>query len=487
MKSLHHSLFWPGIVFAVLLLAVSVWGSLTGFWRGPRDPADSTPAESAEHMPDGSLVELPPGKLAKANIRMVLAETRPLQEWRTIPGRFQYNQTRHIALRAPTDGTLQDILVKPGDAVEPGALVATFQSPAIGTARAEVMQLEAQLALAARKRDWESQVANHTQELIEILSGESPMAEIENQFKARTLGQARETLFTAYARYHLADQMLSSTQSLQNSGAMSAKEILERTAARQTTEAAYRAAAEQAEFDSKQRAAEAEALYQNAQRQLQIGRQKLFALLGYEDKPTPGDSPEGLSKVEMRSPMKGTVEQILFASKERIAEKESLFVVADTKTLWVTAEIRDGDWEALNLRVGSSINVQVPAMPDELIKARVIYVGREVSEDTHALPLVAEIDNADARFRPGLFARVKIPLGQAVERLAVPSSALMQHEGKTFVFIQAEPGRFARVDVTTGIQSPEWVEVKSGLTGGEQVVKEGAFVLKSELLLEREE
>jgi cobalt-zinc-cadmium efflux system membrane fusion protein len=41
--------------------------------------------------------------------------------------------------------------------------------------------------------------------------------------------------------------------------------------------------------------------------------------------------------------------------------------------------------------------------------------------------------------------------------------------------------------VATGMVSPEWVEVKRGLNGGEQVVTQGAFVLKSELLLEREE
>lgn len=487
MKFFRHSLVWPGIVLAALLLAVGVWGGLSGFWSGANDPEDSVAADSDEQPPVGFLVELSPSKLAKAKIQTVLVERRALQERRTIPARLQYNQTRHIVLRAPTDGTLHEILVKPGDNVEAGTLVAILQSPAIGTVRAEVMQLEAQLALATRKWEWESQIAEHTHELIEILSAEPGIAEIEEQFKARTLGHARETLLAAYARYNLANQMLAGTESLKDSGAISTKSLQERTTARQTAEAAFRAAAEQARFDSEQQSAEAEALYQNAQRQLQIGRQKLFALLGYEDTMSPGDSPELLSRVEVRSPMAGMVEQILFAPNERITEKESLFVVADTKTLWVTAEIRDGDWEALNIGVGSSIDVQVPAMPQERIKARVIYVGREVSEKTHALPLVAEIDNRDATFRPGLFARVNIPLGEMRDCLAVPSSALLQHEGKTFVFIQKEPGQFVRVDVTPGLESPEWVEVKSRLNGGEHIVTEGAFVLKSELLLEREE
>jgi hypothetical protein len=35
--------------------------------------------------------------------------------------------------------------------------------------------------------------------------------------------------------------------------------------------------------------------------------------------------------------------------------------------------------------------------------------------------------------------------------------------------------------------TPEWVEIRNGLNGGEQVVDQGAFVLKSELLLKGEE
>ena len=46
---------------------------------------------------------------------------------------------------------------------------------------------------------------------------------------------------------------------------------------------------------------------------------------------------------------------------------------------------------------------------------------------------------------------------------------------------------FQRVDVDTGIETPDWVEVTRGLTEGAPVVDHGAFYLKSELLLEEEE
>jgi cobalt-zinc-cadmium efflux system membrane fusion protein len=54
------------------------------------------------------------------------------------------------------------------------------------------------------------------------------------------------------------------------------------------------------------------------------------------------------------------------------------------------------------------------------------------------------------------------------------------------VFVPEGADRFRRVGVTTGIESGDFVEVTRGLTVGQQVVSQGAFVLKSELLLEKE-
>ncbi len=63
----------------------------------------------------------------------------------------------------------------------------------------------------------------------------------------------------------------------------------------------------------------------------------------------------------------------------------------------------------------------------------------------------------------------------------------MRHAGQAFVFVPDTGGGFRRVDVVVGDEAQGYVEVKSGLRAGQEVVVEGAFLLKSELLLEQEE
>jgi multidrug efflux pump subunit AcrA (membrane-fusion protein) len=81
---------------------------------------------------------------------------------------------------------------------------------------------------------------------------------------------------------------------------------------------------------------------------------------------------------------------------------------------------------------------------------------------------------------------VSVPLGGPRNVLAVPASAIVEHEQTRFVFVAEGLDTFRRVDVFTGLETPDWVEIKSGLDAGQNVVDAGTFALKSELLLERE-
>ena len=78
-----------------------------------------------------------------------------------------------------------------------------------------------------------------------------------------------------------------------------------------------------------------------------------------------------------------------------------------------------------------------------------------------------------------------MPTGESKKTITVPVGAVQQGSN-TFVFLDEGGGQFRRVDVEIGIASQGWIEIKSGLKPGDQIVDRGAFFLKSELLLESE-
>jgi cobalt-zinc-cadmium efflux system membrane fusion protein len=140
----------------------------------------------------------------------------------------------------------------------------------------------------------------------------------------------------------------------------------------------------------------------------------------------------------------------------------------------------------LSLAPGDEAVINPAGMPDRADTAKVLYIGREVEPDSHSVPVVALLKNVDGLLRPGMYATALLPIGPARQCLAVPAAAVMQHEGKQFVFVADGPRAFRRVDVETGIETEDWTEVRSGLSAGMNIVERGAFLLKEELLLERE-
>jgi cobalt-zinc-cadmium efflux system membrane fusion protein len=81
-----------------------------------------------------------------------------------------------------------------------------------------------------------------------------------------------------------------------------------------------------------------------------------------------------------------------------------------------------------------------------------------------------------------MFARVHLLGGDAGQALTVPAEAVLEDEGRAFVFVPTVPPFFVRRPVMTGSSWNDWVEITQGLTDGDIVVSKGAFVLKSDVL-----
>lgn len=446
-------------------------------------PGDQPARDTEEKR---TTVLLPPEKAAVARIETKPAERRPLGRTITVPGRIQYDDTRHIQVRAATAGVLVDVLVKPGDAVVTGQVLAILSSPEVGTARADVLQKDGEVQVLAEEFAWREKTGAGITTLGEAIGRRDALDAIRTSFRDVPLGKGGEAVLTAYARLRLADSLAQGLSGAQDSGALSQRMVRERLSEVESADAALKGAMEQAAFDSRQMFRQSQVGLEAARRRLEVSRQHLNTLLGYTEQMSAKSAPADLSHVEVRAPFAGTIEQKLVSTAERTQLGETLFILADTASLWVAADLRERDWSALRLREGDPLTIESPALPGKSLPAKVHFLGREVSELTNSVPLVGAIDNRDGTLRPGLFVRVTIPVEAPRDVVAIPESAVTRHDGAPFVFIAQGTSEYREVPVTTGLEHGGWVEVVEGLRSGEPVVTAGTFFLKSELLLEAE-
>lgn len=189
-----------------------------------------------------------------------------------------------------------------------------------------------------------------------------------------------------------------------------------------------------------------------------------------------------VATVYLRAPFAGELIERNATVGEVVDPNKTLFTIADLSTVWVRADFPEQ--QARRLKSGLGIEVRVSAYPDETFKGVITYVGAVIDPATRTILARADVPNPDRRLRPEMFAEVTLMTDEQ-SVLTVSRQAIQQAGNRLVAFVARGPRSFESRDVTIGEASKEYVQVKTGLVAGDQVVTEGSYALKSELLREQ--
>ena len=86
----------------------------------------------------------------------------------------------------------------------------------------------------------------------------------------------------------------------------------------------------------------------------------------------------------------------------------------------------------------------------------------------------ANFPNTDNRLWPGGFVGVRLRVDVVKDAIMVPTAAIQRGPRGTYVYVAQEGGTVKRQTVSVGYEDERGSVVTEGLTGGEQVVVDGA-------------
>jgi len=181
----------------------------------------------------------------------------------------------------------------------------------------------------------------------------------------------------------------------------------------------------------------------------------------------------------LRSPIAGTVIDRSGAQGEMADPSRPLYRIADLSRLWLTVHAFERD--AVRLAPGTTARVQFAALPGRTFTGPITSVGRQVEGQSKTVAVRVEIENPDGVLRPGMSATATLPIGEQVPGvLAVPAAALQRLAQGWCVFVPRPEGTFQVRPVGRGRDLSGTVEILSGLEAGDEVVVDGAFLLKAQ-------
>ena len=186
------------------------------------------------------------------------------------------------------------------------------------------------------------------------------------------------------------------------------------------------------------------------------------------------------SRFEMKSPLTGIVVERNVTPGQSIGgdSNQVLFTVADLDMLQVVADVYERDLALV--KEGQFAKVSVEAYPDVSFPATVATIGDVVDPTSRTIKLRAWVNNKDHRLKPEMFARLHIQVGESTPLLVIPREAVLEADGKQFVYVVEGADQYVKREVKVSTISPDQVRVLEGLTSGQRIVTKGAVLIKGQ-------
>ena len=122
-----------------------------------------------------------------------------------------------------------------------------------------------------------------------------------------------------------------------------------------------------------------------------------------------------------------------------------------------------------DIRLGSKAEVRVPVL-NKMFQGTVARVSDEVDLSTRTMHTEIDVPNPRLEIVPGMYAEASLVLREKRGALVVPVEAVETQQGQASVLLVDKDHVVQQKQVQVGIETPDWVEVLSGLEEGDLVV-----------------
>jgi Cu(I)/Ag(I) efflux system membrane fusion protein len=213
---------------------------------------------------------------------------------------------------------------------------------------------------------------------------------------------------------------------------------------------------------------------------LQEGAENKLLALGMtrQDLQRLDDSGQVSESISVLAPQDGIVTRLNVQEGTYIRPATEILSLADLSSVWLQAGVFESQAEWVTK--GQSAEARLNYMPGEVFSGRVEYVYPVLDPVTRTLQARLRFDNPGERMKPNMYARVTIFGKSHPGALSIPREALIRGAQFDRVVVSLGDGTYVVREVISGIESGQWVEIKSGIEPGDEVVTSSQFLLDSE-------
>jgi cobalt-zinc-cadmium efflux system membrane fusion protein len=461
------------------------------------------PGETCSAESSLSEIVLSPEQIKNSGIKTGIAGSGNLAREISLTGEIVVNSERLVHHVARTSGIADKINVFTGDFVRKNDVLAILDSAELGQAKSEYYELFNQTGISLFDLQRAQTISQSAGKLLVELNKKPQQLEILQQQNFGDLGEYRSRLISAYAEYLTSKKSFERKQKLFKDKIISENDFLNSQNAFDKAQAAFYSDMDSARFEVSQRLYDAEQKQRINEFRLRTAERKLLILgmtaaeieelkkhgAKIQQECTdstckdcsfstgrhfhPGDEDQ-FSKISIKAGRTGTVIARNIEAGEEVEGNRIIFSLADLSSLWVVLQAPAKDISLIK----NGMETEITSAEGEKTIGRVIMVGPTINEQTRTAAVRVSLSNDSGRWRPGGFANGTIKIAADNLPVVVRREAVQNINGDNVVFVSTARG-FKPVDVKTGREDSDNIEILAGLKAGMNYVSAGAFTLKA--------
>ena len=194
-----------------------------------------------------------------------------------------------------------------------------------------------------------------------------------------------------------------------------------------------------------------------------------------------------VAKKNLKAPFSGRVGIVTINPGQYVNPGDKLLTLQTIDPIYVDFTLPQSS--AGTIQLGQTIELQTDAFKDLVFKGNITAVSPKVELNTRNIQIEAQISNPEKKLLPGMFANVNINLGDKLQFLTLPQTAVTYNPYGSTVFIAKKTDRINKkgepimeaqqIFVTPGLTRGDQVAIVKGLEPGMTVITSGQLKLKN--------
>lgn len=181
-------------------------------------------------------------------------------------------------------------------------------------------------------------------------------------------------------------------------------------------------------------------------------------------------------KLAVYSPIDGVVAQRSVTPGGRVEAGAPLFTVIDPSVVWLTANVPAA--AAAEIGRGTGATFQLDNGERRYEAARMVSAGSVIDSLSRTVPVIYEVPNRDGSIKVGATAAVGVRTGRRQTGVVIPSSAVLDEDGRPVAYVQLHGEAFEKRTLTLGGAEGGQTLVLAGVRAGEYVVSGAAYQVR---------